>query len=107
MTGVEQVQTGVRELQSVASDIADTSARSYQGSQSRMAEHHCQLAVLAEIERTQLEEMRQRDDNNFRNTQDFRDRILMLAGNGSGRTSDSALSSDQEVLFSQKRRRQS
>ena len=91
MTGSEQVRTGVRELQSVASDIADTSARSYQESQSRAAEHHLQFAVLAKIERTRLEEMRQRDDNNFRNTQDWRDRMLMLAGQGSsGRTSDSS-----------------
>ena len=93
MTGSEQVRTGVQELQSVASDIADTTARSYEESQSQAAEHHRHIAMLADIERTRLEKMRQRDDNNFRNTQDWRDRMLMLAGQGqgsSGRTSDSA-----------------
>ena len=75
MTGAEQVRTGDRELRSAAAEITSTTSRQReQDAQAR--DNH--LQTLLAIERTRMEEMRARDENQFRNTQDFRDRLLSM-----------------------------
>ena len=76
MTGEEQVQTGVRKLQSAASEIVRTSSRLV----NREAQARAyQLQYLADIKQTKLEEMQVRDNNNFRQMQDFQDLSMFTA----------------------------